>query len=55
MKIKVIKSFLDKFDNSVRYQPGTVLDIEDEERVKDIIARGFGELLTKVNSKKNKQ
>ena len=42
MKIKVITPFIDKYDNSIRYEPGTVIDIDDKERAADLIARGLG-------------
>lgn len=46
MKLRVLKPFRDKFDHSVRYKPGAILDIEDEARAKDIIARGLGKAVT---------
>ena len=38
MKIKVIDIFRDKFTGEV-YNPGTILDFEDETRVKDLSER----------------
>lgn len=53
MKLKVVKGFRDKFDHSVRYQPGTVIDIEDEARAKDIVARGLGKAVNEPKTEKN--
>lgn len=40
MKVKVISVFQDKFTGKL-YQPGEVLDIEDEARVEDLSSRGL--------------
>lgn len=53
MKIKIVKAFRDKFDHDVRYQPGAVIDIEDEARAEDIIARGLGKAVTERKTNKN--
>ena len=40
MKVKVISVFRDKFTDKL-YQPGEVLEIEDENRVVDLSSRGL--------------
>lgn len=40
--IKVTEDFLDKFDNTVRYDAGTVLKF-DAERAEDVVNRGLAE------------
>lgn len=40
--IKVAQDFLDKFDTSVRYEAGTVLEF-DAERAADVCGRGLAE------------
>ena len=47
MKIKVLKPFRDKFERSIRHEPGTVIDIDDKERADDIISRGLGKAMKK--------
>lgn len=42
VKIKVKETFLDKFDTSVRYTPGTELQFEPD-RAKDVVERGLAE------------
>lgn len=42
--VKVTEDFLDKFDTSVRYEVGTVLEF-DEERAKDVVNRGLAEFV----------
>jgi len=42
MKVKVISVFQDKFTKQL-YNPGDVLEIEDESRVEDLKARGLAE------------
>ena len=42
--VKVTEGFLDKFDTSVRYEVGTVLEF-DEERAKDVVNRGLAEFV----------
>ena len=42
--VKVTEDFLDKFDTSVRYEVGTVLEFE-EERAKDVVNRGLAEFI----------
>lgn len=42
MKVKVISVFQDKFTKQL-YNPGDVLEIEDEARVEDLKARGLAE------------
>ena len=44
MKIKVINIFCDKFTGEV-YNPGTILDFEDEARVKDLSDRKLAEVI----------
>lgn len=40
--IKVVQSFLDKYDTSIRYEAGTVLEF-DAERAADVVSRGLAE------------
>lgn len=40
--IKVTEDFLDKFDNTIRYDVGTVLEF-DAERAEDVVNRGLAE------------
>lgn len=40
--IKVVQDFLDKYDTSVRYDEGAVLEF-DEERAADVVSRGLAE------------
>ena len=42
VSVKVTEDFLDKFDLSVRYEAGTVLEF-DEERAQDVVGRGLAE------------
>ena len=42
MKVKVKSTFLDKFNRSRVYNPGDVVEFEDE-RAEDIVSRGLGE------------
>lgn len=42
VSIKVTEDFLDKFDTSVHYETGTVLEF-DEERAQDVVNRGLAE------------
>lgn len=42
VSIMVTEAFLDKFDLSIRYKAGKVLEF-DEERAKDVVERGLAE------------
>nr|DAS50400.1 MAG TPA: hypothetical protein [Caudoviricetes sp.] len=42
--IKVTEDFLDKFDTSVHYKIGTVLEFE-EDRANDVVTRGLAEFV----------
>lgn len=42
VSIKVVQDFLDKFDTTIRYEAGTVLEFEIE-RAADVVARGLAE------------
>lgn len=42
MKVKVISIFRDKFTSRL-YNPGEVIEIEDEARVEDLASRGLAE------------
>ena len=57
MKVTVLKRFLDKFDNSVVYEEGQILDWEDQERIDDCTGRGLIEPMPepKKTTKKAKQ
>lgn len=41
--VKVLTPFLDKFDTSVRYEAGTMLEL-DADRAENVISRGLAEL-----------
>ena len=51
MKIKVIDIFCDKFTGEV-YNPGTILDFEDEARVKDLSDRKLAEVIEEKKASK---
>ena len=51
MKIKVISVFRDKFTGKL-YNPGDVLDFEDENRVKDLSDRRLAEVVEEKKSAK---
>ena len=51
MKIKVISVFRDKFTGKL-YNPGDVLDFEDENRVKDLSDRKLAEVVEEKKSAK---
>ena len=40
--IKVVEAFLDKYDNSIRYDVDTMLEFEAE-RAADVVRRGLAE------------
>lgn len=40
--IKVVEAFLDKYDNSIRYDVDTMLEFEAE-RAADVVSRGLAE------------
>ena len=42
MKLKVSREFRDKFTKKM-YAPGAVIDIDDAERVADLVNRGLAE------------
>ena len=42
VSIMVTEAFLDKFDLSIRYEAGKVLEF-DEERAQDVVERGLAE------------
>lgn len=42
VSIMVTEAFLDKFDLSIRYEAGEVLEF-DEERAQDVVERGLAE------------
>ena len=45
MKVKVIKTFLDKNDLRVVYAPDQILEWDDEARIKDCTERGLIEVV----------
>lgn len=51
MKIKVIDIFRDKFTGEV-YNPGAILDFEDETRVKDLSERKLAEVIEEKKAPK---
>lgn len=44
MKVKVLKIFRDKFTKEL-YSVGVVIELEDEDRIKDLTSRGLVEVL----------
>lgn len=44
MKLKVSREFRDKFTKKM-YAPGAVIDIDDPERVADLVNRGLAEAI----------
>lgn len=54
MKIKVIDIFRDKFTGEV-YNPGTILDFEDEARVQDLESRKLAERVETVKTPEEKK
>lgn len=54
MKVKVINVFQDKFTHR-RYNPGEVIEIEDEIRVQDLVDRKLAECLDKVKVPEEKK
>ena len=40
-KLRVKKSFVDKYDNKVAYKPGQLITIDNPDREKDLISRGL--------------
>lgn len=51
MRVKVIEVFRDKF-NGKYYEPGQVLEIEDEARVEDLVNRKLAERVVVPEEKK---
>ncbi len=54
MKIKVIDIFRDKFTGEV-YNPGTILDFEDEARVQDLESRKLAERVETMETPEEKK
>jgi hypothetical protein len=54
MKIKVIDIFRDKFTGEV-YNPGTILDFEDEARIQDLENRKLAERVETVKTPEEKK
>ncbi len=44
-KVLIISRFRDKFDKSTFYEAGQTIEFTDEERVKDLVSRGFAEVI----------
>ena len=42
MKVKVLQLFVDQYNHTTRYEPGTVHEFDDE-RAKDLVERGLAE------------
>lgn len=51
MKVKVIEVFLDKFTNEP-YMVGNILDFEDADRVRDLVARNLVKELEPAKAEK---
>lgn len=41
MKVKVLNTFRDKNDHVTMYNSGSILEVNDEARAKDLISRGL--------------
>lgn len=54
MKVKVLKRFLDKYDNSVEYEAGQILEWNDQNRIADCTTRGLVELIPEPEEKPKK-
>lgn len=54
-QIKVIKRFRDITNYAVVYNAGDMITIKDEERVRNIVARGLGEVVKPVKEEKTEQ
>lgn len=50
MNVVVIETFQDKYDRSRSYAPGTVLEWEDPERIKDCSDRGLIEVCEEITA-----
>lgn len=55
MKVKVIETFLDKFDNSILYTQGMILEWDDADRIKDCEKRGLIECIEEPEEKPKKK
>lgn len=42
-KLRVLQVFADKVDAKTVYTPGQIIEIDDQDRVKDIVKRGLAE------------
>lgn len=47
MKVRVVNPFFDKFNLSRQYNPGEVVDF-DENRANNIVERGLGEFIKEI-------
>ena len=52
MRCIVKATFVDRFDNTVQYPVGTVLDWDDQERIADCEKRGLIECIEEEKPKK---
>jgi hypothetical protein len=50
MELKVLKVFIDKTDNTKSYKVGDSLNVDDLERVNDLVSRGFC-VITSIENK----
>lgn len=53
-KAKVIQPFLDKFDNSIAYEVGSVVEFDDD-RAADCAERGLVEVIKEAKPKAEKK
>lgn len=45
MKLKVLKSFINKENKKQIFEAGAIIDIDDVARINDIVKRGLGEVI----------
>ena len=50
MKLKVLQSFIDKFNGKTIYSPSQIIEIEDKNRCEDLISRGLCEAIEEVEA-----
>lgn len=56
MKLRVITTFRDKVDHKTVYKPGKQIEINDEQRARDLIDRGLAvEVAPRVSGSKAKK
>lgn len=48
MKLTVLRTFHDKYNNRIIYSPGDMIDFEDQERIDSLLERGLAEIVPDV-------